>query len=137
MSINNLKFGKLTGKIISAAIEVHRSLGPGFIESVYQNALKNELELRQLDFEEEKQIEILYKNTQVGLHRMDLVVKGEVVVELKAVEEISKVHIAQAISYLKATNLKIGLILNFAKSKIDIRRVLLDDILIRKIITSN
>ena len=131
MSTYNLKFGKLTGEIIAAAIDVHKSLGPGFIESVYQNALKKELELRQLDFEEEKQIKIMYKDTEVGHHRMDLVVNDEVVVELKAVEDISRVHVAQAISYLKATNIRVGLILNFAKSKIDIRRVLLDDILIQ------
>ncbi|UCH87988.1 MAG: GxxExxY protein [Thermoplasmata archaeon] len=117
------KFEDLSNKIIGAAIEVHKILGPGFIESVYHNALKKELELKEIPFETEKEIKINYKNNEVGTHRLDLIIEDQIIVELKAVENISKVHIAQVISYMKATGLGITLILNFSKTKVEIRRI--------------
>jgi GxxExxY protein len=123
MEILNDKFDELSKKIIGAAIEVHKLLGPGFIESIYHNALKRELMLQNISYETEKVIRIQYKDGDIGIHKLDLVVDDAIVVELKAVQEISVVHKAQVISYLKASNLKIGLILNFSNIKIDIRRL--------------
>src|ERR1700731_3331283 len=97
---------KLTGEIIGAAMEVHRVLGPGFVEAVYQRALLHELTLREYAIETERQLNIEYKNAIVGTHRLDMVVQECVVVELKAVSGIVDAHRAQAISYLKASGLE-------------------------------
>lgn len=114
---------ELTGKIISCAIEVHKKLGPGFLESVYQTALPMELAKHRLTVETQKGIKIFYDNKEIGLHRLDLVVEGHVIVELKTVKEFDDSHIAQLISYLKASGLKVGLLMNFAKEVLKIKRV--------------
>jgi GxxExxY protein len=114
---------ELTGKIISCAIEVHKKLGPGFLESVYQIALPMELVKHKLTVETQKGIKIFYDNKEIGLHRLDLVVEGQVIVELKTVKEFDDSHIAQLISYLKASGLKVGLLINFAKEVLKIKRV--------------
>ena len=114
----------VTEKIIGAAIEVHRTLGPGFLESVYHNALKKEFVLQQIPFETEKDVKIFYKDDFVGEHRLDLFVYKKIVVELKTVKKILNVHKSQVSSYLRATDSEIGLILNFSKSTLDIRRVI-------------
>jgi GxxExxY protein len=120
---NKYDFEELSGKIIGSAIEVHKTLGSGFIESVYHNAMKLELTDRDIPFETEKHVRIFYKNNQVGEHRVDLVFNNEIVVELKAVSDISDSHEKQIISYLKATGIKVGLILNFSNAKVDIKRI--------------
>ena len=122
---NNI-FDILSKKTIGVAIEVHKTLGPGFIEIIYHNAMKKELDIQNIPFETEKEIIIKYKNEQVGLHRLDLLINNDIIVELKAVKEITDVHLSQIISYLKATGLNVGLILNFSKPKIDIKRVVYD-----------
>jgi GxxExxY protein len=114
---------KLTGEIIGAAMEVHRVLGPGFVEAVYQRALLHELKLRGYAIETERQLNIEYKNTVVGVHRLDMVVQQCVVVELKAVAGIVDAHRAQAISYLKASSLEVALILNFGEPSLVFKRV--------------
>jgi GxxExxY protein len=113
----------LTHKIIGAAMEVHKLLGPGFIESIYQRALLRELHLRDLTVQTEIQIEIKYKGQVIGKHRMDLVVSGLVIVELKAVSGIADIHLAQVLSYLKASGLQLALILNFGEPSLAWRRV--------------
>jgi GxxExxY protein len=117
------EFEDLSRRIIGAALEVHRELGPGFLESIYEEALKIDLSEHDLCFEAQKEIKIEYLGLGVGLHRLDLVVKNQIIVELKAVKELTDVHFAQLRSYLKATGLKVGLLLNFAKPKLEIRRV--------------
>jgi GxxExxY protein len=104
-------------------MEVHSHLGPGYIESIYQRALLPELTVRGLSVQTESHIEILYKGYPVGKHRMDLVVCDLVIVELKAVTGIGEVHLAQALSYLKASGLQLALILNFGEPKLTWRRV--------------
>jgi GxxExxY protein len=118
-----LELEELTGKIIACAIEVHKALGPGFLESIYQAALPVELESSGLNVEEQKEVKIFYHGKEIGTHRLDLVVENQVIVELKAVKEFSDAHTAQVLSYLKATGMKIGLLLNFAKPTIQVKRV--------------
>lgn len=115
---------ELTHQIIGAGMEVHRILGPGFLEAIYQRALLRELSLRGLGAETETLITIAYKGEVVGRHRMDVIVSGQVIVELKAVSEIAGIHVAQALSYLKATGLHVALILNFGEPSLTWRRVI-------------
>ena len=119
----SLESEELTGKIIECAITVHKRLGPGFLESVYQSALPIELKKQGLKAEEQKEVKIFYDAKEIGLHRVDLVVEGQIIVELKTVKEFGDSHMAQVISYLKATKLKVGLLLNFSKSVLKIKRV--------------
>ena len=113
----------LSRRVIECIIRVHRVLGPGFLESVYRNALGVELRRHGLEFEMEKDVRVEYEGVEVGRHRIDMIVSERLVVELKAVEELSRAHYAQARSYLKATNLRVALLVNFAKSMADTRRI--------------
>ena len=99
--------------MIGAAIEVHRRLGPGFLESIYEAALTVELARRGIQFEKQFPVVVRYEEVVVGEHRLDLVVDGELVVELKAVEAIAPIHFAQVRSYLRAGAFQLGLIVNF------------------------
>ena len=114
----------LTGKIIKIAIDIHKTLGPGFVEKVYQRAMYLDLKRSPLKFEREKEIEIRYKNIKLGYEKVDFIIEGKVILELKTVSEIQEIHKAQMLSYLKASNCKIGLILNFAKPILEIKRVI-------------
>jgi len=103
----------LVQEIIGCAIEVHRHLGPGFLESIYVKALGLELQARGLAFEREKPIVVSYRNWEIPGQRIDLLVGGAVVVEVKAVQQLDRIHEARLISYLKTTGLRVGLLLNF------------------------
>ena len=118
------QFEYLSKKIIGAAIEVHRALGPGFLESVYEAALKVEFSEHGFNFDYQKEIKIEYLGVVVGVHRLDLLVENKIIVELKTVTELSDIHFAQLRSYLKATGLKVGLLLNFSKPTLEVRRVI-------------
>lgn len=122
--VTPLEHADLTGEIIAAAIEVHRRLGPGFIESIYENALMIELQKRNLHAHRQVEVGITYDGYEVGQHRLDLLVEGIIVVELKAIKDLEDIHFAVIRSYLKATGKKHGLLLNFAKVTLEIRRVL-------------
>jgi len=115
----------LTAKLVDAAVEVHRILGPGYVEAVYEKAFAHELDLRGIKYERQKTFIIPYKDIEAGEHRLDLLVEGVVVVELKAIKELTDVDLARMISYLKATKLEVGLFFNFAKARMKdgIRRV--------------
>ena len=118
---------KLAHDVIGAAIEVHRVLGPGFVESVYDEALCVELGLRAIPFVRQFTVRVNYKGHPVGSGRIDLLAGGALVVELKAVEALAPVHLAKVLSYLKTTGHQLGLLINFkvAKLKEGIRRVVL------------
>jgi len=116
-------FEELSKKIIGAAIEVHRELGPGFLESIYEQALKVEFAEHNFHFDSQKEIKIKYLGVEVGLHRLDLIVENQIILEIKAVKELLDIHFSQLKSYLKATGLKVGLLLNFAKPILEIKRV--------------
>ena len=121
----NIDFDDLSNKIIKSAIEVHKKLGPGFLESIYQEALPIQLEKDGMKFESQKEIKIYFEGRVVGIHKLDLVVEGKVILELKTVRSFDDSHMAQVLSYLKATGIKLGLLLNFAKATLDIKRVVL------------
>lgn len=105
---------QLTGSIIGAAIEVHRILGPGLLESVYEECLCRELGLRGIDFERQKELPLTDKGIKLGNgYRLDVVVDGKVIMELKACEKIEPIGEAQILTYLKLTGLKTGLLINF------------------------
>jgi GxxExxY protein len=104
---------QLAYRVIGAAIEVHLVLGPGFLESVYHNSLKQEFEIRGIPFDFKKPIDITYKGYQVGGGELDFLVGNVLIVELKAVERLAPIHDAQVISYLKTTKLSLGLLINF------------------------
>ena len=103
----------LTEKIIGAAIEAHKELGPGYLESVYEEALAIEFDLREIKYERQKEIEIVYKGRRAGKHRLDFVIENQVVLEIKSIERFDEIHRAQVISYCKATGKKVGLLINF------------------------
>ena len=100
-------------------------MGPGFLESVYEKALIEELSGRGMKVESEKVIDLEYKGKKIGIHRLDLIVDEKVVVELKTVERFSLHHKAQLTSYLKASGFKLGVLVNFSKSKVEYQRVLI------------
>lgn len=104
---------QLARAIIGAAIEVHRGLGPGFLESVYEEALAVELHLRGIGFERQHVISVAYKGYNVGESRLDLLIENRIIVELKAVEMLLPIHTAQLLSYLRATDCRLGLLMNF------------------------
>ena len=117
------QFEELSRKIIGAAIKVHKELGPGFLENIYEEALKIELSEHGINFEFQKEVKIKYMGIDIGTHRLDLLVENRIVIELKAVKELADIHFAQLRSYLKATELKVGLLLNFAKPTLEVKRI--------------
>src|SRR4051812_37436082 len=109
-----MTINELTGEIIGCAIEVHRVLGPGLLESAYQHCLVEELKLKRLKFETQKPVELSYKGRPVDYsYRLDLVVEGRVIVEIKAVERLLPVHEAQTLTYMRLAQCPIGLLMNF------------------------
>ena len=128
MNLESRKAGKelrsraITQRIIGAAITVHRDLGPGFLESIYEEALAVEFALSGITFVRQKPIALFYEDHQIGEHRLDFVVEDLVVVELKAICALEDIHFAIGRSYLKATGLQDGLLLNFATAALTIKR---------------
>lgn len=114
---------ELTYKIRGAVFEVYRTLGTGFLEAVYQNALKKELQLQGLNVESEVSLQVYYKDNLVGGYRADLIVENKVLLELKAQNELLKAAEAQLINYLKITGIKVGLLINFTHPKATIKRI--------------
>jgi len=119
-----LEYGELTSRVIAAAIEVHRRLGPGFLESIYENALVVELRKQGLKAEQQVEVTIEYDGVEVGQHRLDLLVEGTIVVELKAIKNLENVHFAIVRSYLRAIGKEHGLLLNFTKPTLEVKRVI-------------
>jgi GxxExxY protein len=113
----------LTHKIIGCAMEVHKHLGNGFQEVIYQRALAIEFSLQGLDFEREKEMGLSYKNHDIGTRRVDFFVEELVMVEIKAIEKLENIHKAQAINYCEAYNIANGLLINFGAQRLDFKRV--------------
>lgn len=115
---------ELTGKIIGCAMEVHKYLGNGFQEVVYQRALSIELNLQGLEHEREKEMPLQYKGSDIGTRRVDFFVMNKIMVEIKAVSQLEDVHLAQAINYLEAYHMQIGLLINFGNTSLQFKRVM-------------
>lgn len=125
--MEELKYKDITEKIIGASFEVHKFLGNGFQEVIYQRALAYELRKAGLAFDREIEQEIYYKELEepIGTRRADFVVEGKVLVELKAIIQLEDVHLAQALNYLKAYKLEIGLLINFGSKSLEFKRLIL------------
>jgi GxxExxY protein len=117
------KYSELTSKIIGCSMEVHKILGNGFQEVIYQRALAKEMILQDLSFAREFEMPIFYKKQQIGTRRVDFLVEGVISVEIKAVTKLEDVHFAQAINYLEAYNLEIGLLINFGETSLNFKRL--------------
>ncbi len=115
----------ITEKIIGCAYTVANALGCGFLERVYENALVHELRKADLQVSQQQPIQVLYDNVLVGSYEADLIVEGRVLVEIKAVRDLSDVYRAQCLNYLKATGLRICLLINFGNARVQIKRIVL------------
>jgi len=113
---------QITEQIIAAAIRVHRARGPGFLESIYEEAFAVEFALSGIQFVRQYPVPLFYRDHQIGEHRLDFLVEGKIVVELKAVSRLEDIHFAIGRSYLKATGLEDGLLFNFATGRLTIKR---------------
>ena len=116
----------LTEKIIRAAMNIHSALGFGFLEKVYENALMLEFELLGLKAIQQHPIKVSYKRRIIGYYIADIVVEDKVIIELKSVENLNKVHEVQLVNYLKAVNIEVGILLNFGKEKLEFKRKVLN-----------
>jgi GxxExxY protein len=120
-----MKYQEITSKIIKCAYTVHKNLGFGFLENVYQNALMIELANADLNAEKEKKIQVLYNGQLIGDYIADIVVEKKVICELKSTKEINPAHEAQLVNYLKATGLEVGLLINFGE-QVRVKRKIFD-----------
>ena len=120
---NKNQMRQLTEKVIQCAFAVSNTLGCGFLEKVYENALAHELRKAGLQVQQQHGIIVYYDAVPVGEYTADLLVEGVLLIELKAVKELDDIHLAQCLNYLKATNLRLCLLMNFAKPKVEIRRI--------------
>ena len=112
--IDSMDINELTGSVIGAAIEVHKALGPGLLESVYEECLCRELSLRGIPYQRQKEIPIEYKGSKLDCgYRIDILVAETLILEIKACESLQRIHEAQLLTYLKLTGLKVGLVINF------------------------
>ncbi len=118
------KYSDLTSRIIGATIEVHKFLGNGFQEVIYQRALAIKMEERGLAFSREQEMELQYKGRNIGTRRVDFFVEDKIMVEIKAVIQLEDVHLAQAINYLEAYDLEIGLLINFGAKSLQFKRLM-------------
>jgi GxxExxY protein len=116
-------YEELTGKIIGCAMEVHKRLGNGFQEVIYQRALEIEMELAGLGFVREMEMSVYYREQEIGKRRVDFFVEGKIMVELKAIIKLENVHLAQAINYTEAYNMEVGLLLNFGAKSLEFKRI--------------
>jgi GxxExxY protein len=120
---NQYKYSELTSKIIGCAMTVHSELGNGFQEVIYQRALEIEMAGQAITFSREYEMPVYYKNQQIGTRRVDFLVEGIISVELKAIIQLEEVHLAQAINYLEAYDLEVGLLINFGAKSLQFKRL--------------
>ena len=121
-----MELNDITYTINGAVFEVNRVLGPGFLEKVYENALLIELKERELEAQNKAPIKVSYKGNSVGEYFADILVEGKVIIEIKTVERLDRIHGAQLLNYLKATGIRIGLLVNFKHPKAEIKRMVMN-----------
>lgn len=118
------KYSELTGKIIGCAMEVHKILGPGFPEKIYQRALAQELTIQGLSFRQEFYIPIQYKNQKIGSRRVDFLIEEKISTEIKATSALDDLNLNQALNYLEAYHLEVGLLINFGAKSLQFKRLI-------------
>ena len=121
--IKDLLFPELSYQVMQAVFEVHNHLGPGFTEDIYENALALELEIKGIPFERQTQIQVHYKDRFVGNYRLDMVIDSKIILELKAVTQVNDVFKAQLLSYLSATGMQLGILINFGTKRVQFERI--------------
>jgi GxxExxY protein len=121
--MTEILFKQLSYRVVGAAMEVHRLLGPGFLEAVYQTALAHEFDLLGIPFEQQKRLTVKYKDVVVGEYIADFVINGKIIVEIKAVSSLTSSHQAQALNYLAATGFQLAILINFGATSLQQRRV--------------
>ena len=121
---NNYVASGLTGDIIGAAMEVHNNLGPGFLESVYEEALAYEFELKKIEFQRQRELPVFYKEKYIKPFVCDFVIGGKVIVEIKAIKLLGEIEKLQVINYLKASGFEIGLLFNFGSKSLEWNRLI-------------
>ena len=121
------KYSDITGKIIGCAMKVHSTIGNGFQEVIYQRALEIEMKIERLKFSRELEMPIYYRDSEIGTRRVDFLVENKVLVELKALIQLEDVHLAQALNYLEAFKLEIGLLLNFGSKSLQFKRLTIEN----------
>ena len=121
--MTDIVYKELSYQIMAAVFEVYNTLGFGFLEKVYERALLKEFHLRKMSVEAQKEIKVFYKEEEIGTYFADLVVNDEILLELKAVESLNNIHKAQVLNYLKATDLKLGLLINFGRERVQYERL--------------
>jgi GxxExxY protein len=119
----NVILPELSFEIMSVVYEVHNQLGPGYPEEIYQRAVGMEFALRKIPIEEQKVIPVMYKGKQMGIFRLDMVVNGKIILEFKAVSELNSLFKQQTLSYLKATGLNLGILINFGAQRVEYVRI--------------
>ena len=119
------QFEELSGRILAAAVDVHKALGPGFIEPIYQIAMEVSLQHRGIPYQRQREIRVFYEGIDVGMQRLDLVVDSQIILELKAVKGLEEIFFAQVRSYLRASGLHVGLLLNFNAPTLVVKRIVL------------
>ncbi len=123
MIMERYRYSDITSKIIGCAMKVHRVLGSGFQEVIYQRALAIEMQKQGLSFEREYEMTIFYDDLEIGTRRVDFLVEGKVLVELKAISKLEDVHLAQVLNYIEAFRLEVGLLINFGAKSLEFKRV--------------
>ncbi|MDD5010882.1 MAG: GxxExxY protein [Phycisphaerae bacterium] len=124
LSENDLLYSEFTRPVIGAAMEVHKILGSGFLESVYEEAFAIELDLNKIPYERQKSIEVVYKNRPAKYFTCDFLVYGKIIVELKAIRKITDIETSQLLNYLKVCNLNLGLLVNFGSNSLEFKRII-------------
>ncbi len=122
--MTEILFKELSFAIIGAALEVHKILGPGFLESVYQAALEKELGLRGIPFSHQVEVPVMYKGEWIGVYKADLIIDNKIIVEVKGISRLNPSHQAQALHYLTATGLQLAILINFGMSSLEYRRII-------------
>ena len=120
---DHVLYPELPYKLIEIAFEVHNQLGPGFSEDIYEKAVICELEALQIPYEQQKLIRVFYKGQAIGVYRLDLVIDGKIILELKALSGLNDLFKQQLLSYLKATDLRLGILVNFGTKRVEYARV--------------
>jgi len=125
--MTEILFKELSFAVVGAAMEVHKILGPGFLEMVYQLALERELSLRNIPFQSQVELPVSYKGILVGVYKADLIIDNKIILEIKGISRLSAAHDPQALHYLDATGLQLAILINFGMSSLEYRRVVKSD----------